>query len=63
MGIFRLGKFPFSFFKILRTKTKKQIIRKVSEKNLTSYLGVLSHVRGKRIKSFINKSLYGKIRK
>ena len=45
-GVDFLGWVHFPKHKVLRTVTKKRVLRKVSEKNLASYLGVLSHGSG-----------------
>lgn len=42
-GIDFLGYVVFPNHKLLRTKTKKRVLARVSEKNLPFYLGVLSH--------------------
>lgn len=45
-GVDFLGWVHFPQHKVLRTVTKKKMLRKVSEKNATSYLGLLSHGNG-----------------
>ena len=42
-GVDFLGWVHFPYHKVLRTVTKKRMFRKVNEKNITSYLGLLSH--------------------
>lgn len=69
-GMDFLGMVNFADYRILRTKTKKRILRKIKEKNfllrekfiseesfsqtLQSYLGILSHCRGHKIKRRIS---------
>lgn len=48
-GIDFLGWVHFPYHKVLRTVTKKRMFRKVSEKNITSYLGLLQHGNGHEI--------------
>lgn len=52
-GVDFLGWVHFPYHKVLRTVTKKRMMRKVSEKNLMSYLGLLSHGSGLKIKEEI----------
>lgn len=42
-GVDFLGWVHFPYHKVLRTVAKKRMFRKVNEKNITSYLGLLSH--------------------
>ena len=49
-GIDFLGYVVLPYHKILRTKTKKRIFKKVSDKNLQSYLGVLKHCNGYKLR-------------
>lgn len=48
-GVNFLGWVHFPHHKVLRTVTKRRMLRKVSEKNVTSYLGLLSHGDGFKI--------------
>ncbi len=41
----------------LRTKTKKRILRRINESNLSSYLGVLKHCNGYKIKKIVGVKL------
>ena len=52
-GIDFLGYVILPYHRVLRTKTKRRILRKVSENNLQSYLGVLKHCDGYKIKQSI----------
>jgi hypothetical protein len=45
-GIDFLGWVHFSKHKVLRTATKKRMFRKVNDKNMTSYTGLLTHGNG-----------------
>lgn len=40
-----LGYVSFPYHRILRTKTKRRLIRKINSKNAASYFGILSHCR------------------
>lgn len=46
----------------LRTKTKKRILKKVNKNNLPSYLGVLKHCNGYKIKKRVLANLYQKVK-
>ena len=48
-GVDFLGFIHFEKHKVLRTATKKRMFRKVNEKNVTSYLGLLSHGNGYKL--------------
>lgn len=52
-GVDYLGYIHFSKHRILRTKTKHRIIKKVSNKNLPSYLGVLKYCNSYDLKNLI----------
>ena len=56
-GIDFLGYVVLPYHKILRTKTKKRIFKKVSDKNLQSYLGVLKHCDGYKLRLKVFKKL------
>lgn len=56
-GIDFLGYVVRPYCITLRTKTKKRILAKVSEKNLASYFGVLKHCNGYKIKKVIGTKL------
>ena len=45
-GIDFLGWVHFPHHRVLRTVTKRRMLRKISEKNSPSYLGLLSHGNG-----------------
>ncbi len=49
-GIDFLGYVNFPSHSVLRTKTKKRIFKKINPKNISSYLGHLSHCRSRGIK-------------
>jgi retron-type reverse transcriptase len=48
-GVDFLGWVHFPHHKVLRTVTKKRMMRRVSEGNLSSYIGLLSHGNGHKI--------------
>ncbi len=52
-GIDFLGYVVLPYHRMLRTKTKKRVINKVSDKSLRSYLGVVSHCNGYGLKQEI----------
>jgi RNA-directed DNA polymerase len=55
-GIDFLGWVHFPHHRVLRTTTKRRMIRNVGEKNVHSYLGLLSHGNGYALQqSFRNK--------
>ena len=49
-GIDFLGYIILPNHRVLRTRTKKRVLKRVSKKNLSSYLGVLKHCRSFKIK-------------
>lgn len=52
-GIDFLGYVILPHHIVLRTKTKKRMLKKLSEKNLPSYLGLLQHCNGYRLSTDI----------
>ena len=48
-----LGYVSRPYYRILRTKTKRRLFRKLNERNLQSYLGVLKHCCGHKIQGRI----------
>ncbi|MEK7077876.1 MAG: reverse transcriptase domain-containing protein [Patescibacteria group bacterium] len=57
-GIDFLGYVVLPRHRVLRTRTKKRLLRRVTGKNIPSYLGVLRHCRGFRIKQAIERKIY-----
>ncbi len=53
-GIDFLGYVVLPKYILLRTRTKKRIIRKVNSNNLSSYMGLLRHCRGRSIEQKIS---------
>lgn len=53
-GIDFLGYAILPNCKVLRTKTRKRMIRKVSSKNISSYLGLLKHCKGYELEGKIS---------
>lgn len=45
-GIDFLGYVVLPHYRVLRTKTRKRMLKRVNEKNLSSYLGLLKHCEG-----------------
>lgn len=56
-GIDFLGWVHFPKHKVLRTVTKKRMFRKLSGKNISSYLGLLSHGNTKKLQNILLESL------
>jgi len=52
-GVDFLGYVVFPHYSILRTKTKRRMLRRLNQKNLQSYLGILRHCRGYGVKTQI----------
>ena len=52
-GIDFLGWVNFPNHRILRTKTKQRMFKKISDKNFQSYLGILKHGNGRKIENDI----------
>lgn len=52
-GVDFLGYITVPHFRVLRAKTKRRVINRVTEKNLPSYLGVLKHCNGHRLENVI----------
>ncbi|MDP3999656.1 MAG: reverse transcriptase domain-containing protein [bacterium] len=53
-GIDFLGYIARPHYRILRTKTKRRLLRKINGKNLQSYLGLLKHCQGYKIQKQLN---------
>lgn len=45
-----LGYVALPYYRVLRTRTKRRMLKRVNEKNLASYLGMLVHCRGERLR-------------
>lgn len=56
-GIDFLGYIVLPYYKVVRTKTKKRIIKKLNIGNLASYLGVLSHANSFRFEQSLLQKL------
>ena len=56
-GIDYLGYVCFPNHRVLRTKTKKRLFRKITDKNYSSYNGILSHCRSRNLKIKMLKKL------
>ncbi|MDD3481060.1 MAG: reverse transcriptase/maturase family protein [Patescibacteria group bacterium] len=52
-GIDFLGYITSSRFRVLRTKTKRKMFKRVTSKNISSYLGVLNHCNGRKLEEKI----------
>jgi len=50
-----LGYVVFPHHILLRTKTKRRMLKRVTKKNLASYLGVLKHCRSYKLKNILLK--------
>jgi len=49
-GIDFLGYVCFPYYRILRPKTKKRMLKKINGKNMQSYFGILKHCDGYKVK-------------
>lgn len=49
-GIDYLGYVCFPHYRVLRTKTKRRMFKRVNEKNFTSYNGILKHCRSHKLR-------------
>ncbi len=54
-GVDLLGYVALPQYRVVRTRTKRRILARVSPKSLMSYLGVLSHCKGENLKNKILK--------
>ncbi len=54
-GVDFLGYITVPHFRVLRAKTKKRVLKRVTEKNLPSYLGVLKHCNGYELEQKVRK--------
>lgn len=50
-GVDFLGYVSLPYYRVLRTKTKRRILERVSKKSLASYLGLLSHCKSVLLKN------------
>lgn len=57
-GVDFLGYVSLPHYSVLRTRTKRRMLARVAPKSLSSYLGVLSHCRGEKIKKQFEKLLH-----
>ena len=53
-GIDFLGYVILRNCKVLRTKTRKRVVKKVNSENLSSYLGILKHCNGRQLEKKIS---------
>ena len=53
-GIDFLGYVVLPHYRVLRTKTKKRMLKRINEKNLASYSGLLKHCNSFRLRLLIN---------
>ena len=53
-----LGFVCFPHFRILRAKTRRRMLRRVNEKNLTSYQGLIGHTRSQELMKLILRKSY-----
>jgi RNA-directed DNA polymerase len=60
-GIDFLGWVHFPKHRVLRTATKRKMFGRVSEKNMASYLGVLSHGNGHKLSNLVQELLIGQV--
>jgi RNA-directed DNA polymerase len=53
-----LGYVSLPHYRVLRTTTRRRMLARVNPRNLSSYLGMLVHCNGERIKRFIEPYFY-----
>jgi len=53
-----LGFVCFPHFRILRAKTRRRMLRRVTDKNLTSYQGLISHTRSQELAKLLLRKSY-----
>jgi len=56
-GVDFLGCVSFPHHRLLRTKTKRRMLRRISQDNRTSYFGMLGHVRGNKLRIMLRERL------
>jgi len=54
-GIDFLGYVTLPYYRVLRTKTKQRMLKKVNQKNIQSYLGILKHCCGYKLERKLRK--------
>jgi len=57
-GIDFLGYVSFPHYRILRTRTKNRMFNKINSENLQSYLGILKHCNGYKLREEIYKIIF-----
>ena len=58
-GIDFLGYIVLPHYRVLRTKTKRRMLKRINQKNLASYLGLLKHCNSYKLKNgFLNNFNY-----
>lgn len=50
-GVDFLGYVTLPHYRVLRTKTKRRMLRRVNEGNVTSYVGLLAHCKGRKLQN------------
>jgi RNA-directed DNA polymerase len=60
-GIDLLGYIIFPYYRILRTKIKKRMLKRINKTNRVSYSGLLKHCNGYGLKNIIEKELKSNI--
>ena len=59
-GIDYLGYVCFPHHRVLRTKTKRRMFKRVNEKNFTSYNGILQHCHSQTLQAKLSEKVKGK---
>ena len=57
-GVDFLGYVSLPHYRVLRTKTKRRMLNRVSTKNVASYLGMLKHCKGEKIEEQISRLFF-----
>jgi len=57
-GIDFLGYVTLPHHRVLRTKSKRRMFRRVNSKNMSSYLGLLQHCAGRKLRTCLVKKVW-----
>ncbi len=57
-GIDFLGYVVLPHYRVLRTKTKRRVFKRINSENLPSYLGLLKHCDSYKIRKYLAKILF-----
>lgn len=57
-GIDFLGYVVLPWHRVVRVKTGRRMLRRANGKNITSYLGMLKHCRGRRLRQLLAEKIF-----